>query len=123
MTPQMLPFEEYEENEELIRRRAQLIMLGRLWRAVWIMLMLVIIAILVFDFRQGRLSREEILDCTVPGGRCYQENQRQSQELVRKLIETQTRANLIVVQCARVTRTEDALTGCVSKRMKEQGLR
>jgi hypothetical protein len=64
--------------------------------------------------QQNSLSRT-IVDCTQPGGTCYERAQTQTAALVAQL----NSATLIAVECADAHNGNDAISDCVTRRLKE----
>jgi hypothetical protein len=58
-------------------------------------------------------TSEFIANCTTPGRKCYEDNLRNQEKIIRQLID----ANKALVQCAKVTNTDDELDACMNARL------
>ncbi len=64
--------------------------------------------------RNSAATSERIADCTTAGGECYERSQRSAQDFLGQILIM----NQYVVQCAKVTNTDDELQACVTERVK-----
>lgn len=83
---------------------------------------LVVVGILLHSSSQAKAQRDQqttvtntILDCTQPGGTCYERNARQTTALIAQLNAT----TLITVECADAYDGNEAISACVTRRLKE----
>lgn len=67
------------------------------------------------DRAQQKTTSTTILDCTKPGGTCYERNQTQLAALIAQL----NRTTLITVECADALDGNAAISACVTRRLKE----
>jgi hypothetical protein len=81
--------------------------------------------LVVLDILVGHSTRDDIADCTIPGGECYQRSQEQTGEAIGQLINeeilTRTYARL-AASCADKAgvQTEDDIEKCILRDLKEE---
>jgi hypothetical protein len=77
---------EFEDRPELVKKRARALLALSVWKLFWVSMLFVILSILVFDAVQGVKARRELLDCTTPGGECFQESQQRTGAAVAAIV-------------------------------------
>ncbi len=117
MPDRMSRHDEHDDRPELIKKRGRVILFDRLWRAFLTLLLLGIGTIMIYDVIIGHQTRSEILDCTVPGGECYQEGQKRTQDVLDDIGEIIR----LTVSCADEvgTQSEAEIRECVLNRLGE----
>jgi hypothetical protein len=79
------------------------------------------VAVLVMG-RQTQREAEHltatVADCQNETGTCYARSQQRITELIRQL----NASNLYLVQCSKVTNTDDELAACVEQRLRDGGV-
>lgn len=86
----------YSHDEELIRKRAKIIIWDKLWRGFLAVAIVLLMTIMVYDVILGSVTRERIVSCTTRSGECYKENQDRSGQLVEQL----QRSLVLAIICA-----------------------
>lgn len=81
------PKDEFTHRPDLVRQRARVIMLERLWRTFIVVVLVGTLVIVILTTVQGAQTRERIADCTTPGGQCYEEGTTRTGEAVKGIIE------------------------------------
>lgn len=74
--------DEFDGRPELVRKRAVNIAMGRLLIALFIIWLVGTNMIQVWDIFEGREQRGILVDCTSPGGECYERGQERTGEAV-----------------------------------------
>lgn len=109
---------------EEARRRANRINLGVL--GVLVLLVAVLIAIAIQNnavARDVRATNQRMADCTTPGGRCYEEGRKRTENAVGAVV----RISVYVAECGRLHPGESGpdfdrkLEQCVAERLKTAG--
>jgi hypothetical protein len=91
---------EFDGRPELLKARARAIMLERLWRVLWIVIVAIVAALIVADIIIGTRARAELLDCTTPGGECYEKSQEQTGGAVADIVKFSRDASVAAAHCA-----------------------
>jgi 2-C-methyl-D-erythritol 4-phosphate cytidylyltransferase len=81
------PSTEFEERPELIKKRARTFAVQGFVIALLITLAAIALVILVVSAVQGAQTRQQLLDCTQPVGKCFQQGQSRQGEVVKQLID------------------------------------
>lgn len=105
---------ELTSAENLHRRR------GRVLVALALAALLVLagtcVVLLVQSRERGMAIRRvlsQVESCTTPGSACYDQNKRDQDAAIEKLL----RSNIVIVECARQTTTDSQLESCVRQRL------
>lgn len=103
--------DEHEDRPDLIKQRARVILLDRIWRTFLAGMLIVLLAFVGYDIVVGHATREQIADCTIPGGDCYQDGQKRTGEVLIDIGEIIR----LTVACAdrQGPQTEEQIKACV----------
>lgn len=82
-----LPPNEFEGRPELIKKRARVIIWQRVAIAIAAMYIVGSLGLLVMNAIQGQQTRNTLLDCTEPTGKCAKEGQKQTASVIKQLID------------------------------------
>ena len=69
-------------DESVVKRKAQVIAVQRLWVALAVLCTMLIMGVILWTSVNGYQARQIILDCTVPEGECFQESQKRTAEVI-----------------------------------------
>lgn len=78
---------EFEGRPELIQRRARALIFQRLAVGALVVFVVASLALASYNALVSISTRAALTDCTVPGGKCYQEGQKRTAEAIRQLVE------------------------------------
>lgn len=78
---------EFQDRPELVKKRARALVVQRLAAGVLVLFIVASLSLATYNALISISTRAALLDCTVPGGSCYQEGQRQTAEAIRQLVE------------------------------------
>lgn len=118
---------EFQDRPELVRKRARAIMLQRLLVAAGIILGVIMVLFILWDIAEGRDRRAQLLDCTQPGGQCYQDGQERTAEAVQSIIDESLlqeaatrRVVVLAAYCAAQPgqETVEQIEACITREMK-----
>jgi hypothetical protein len=123
---------EFKDRPELIKKRARAVFVTRLFWTSIILMVALCLGILVYNALQAAASRQRLMDCTTPGGKCYAEGQARTAEAVKSLItagatdEIATRRTVVLAAaCAAGIAqrgqpvTVESVEQCVNRELKE----
>ena len=118
---------EFDDRPDLIKKRVRAV------RARWaliisvVFIVVVILLTLFFNAVSAISTRQALLDCTTPQGKCYEESQKRTAEVVQDLItagrngEIATRLIVVLaVGCANTLEetTVEAIQRCVDRQLE-----
>lgn len=123
--------DEFEADPELLRKRAHSILVRNLLIAALILYMVTSLGFNSWNAIQGTKARAELLDCTTTQGKCFQRNQKQSGEIVQKIVDeivTTRHVSVLAAACSTdpalrdLTHAEriDAIDLCVNKALQAE---
>ena len=78
---------EFLDRPELVRKRARTNMAQRLLGAAALLLGVLMILFILWDIEDGRKRGEVLLDCTTPGGECFEAGQTRTARAVQNIID------------------------------------
>lgn len=82
-----LPQDEFEGREALIKKRTRMEILDRAWKALLIIFVVFCLGVSAFNSIVSIDSRRKLLDCTTPGGKCYEISQSKTGQAIKQLID------------------------------------
>jgi len=112
--------DEFTNRPDLRRKRALAIMLQRATIALFVIYCIATMGMLLWLGVQGNASRRQLVDCTTPHGKCYQEGQKRTAEAIQALINDNelTRETVIAaIACGQdpANDTKEEVLACIRK--------
>jgi hypothetical protein len=122
--------DEFTDRPELVKKRARALMWQRLGLALIGLFVIATLGGLTINSLFAKQQRDQLADCTTPGGKCYEEGQRQARARTKILIDAgnnravYTRA---VVKAASKCQNQftapvpdSVFESCINEKMKEK---
>lgn len=79
--------DEFHYRPELIRKRAITIALSRLMLIMFVLWMTIMMGFIAWTTYEAEQQRDRLIDCTTPGGRCFEDSQKRTADAVGNLNE------------------------------------
>lgn len=113
---------EFERRPELVKARARAHMASMAWRFVWVAVMTLIATLIVYDIIIGNQARAELLDCTTPGGECYEQGQKTTGDAVTNIVDISRLASIAAAYCTDQSGSQSLkeIQTCTEQVLKEQ---
>lgn len=121
---------EFEDRPELVKKRARALIVQRLAAAALAVFVIASLTLTAYNAIVGIATRAALLDCTTPGGQCYQEGQKRTAEAIRQLVEaneagevTTREIVILAADCADNpgVDTADEIEACVGELRQQRG--
>jgi hypothetical protein len=119
--------DEFEARPELVQKRARAILWTRIAYAAAAVFVIVSLTLLVANALSSFKTRDTLLDCTAPEGKCYKDGQQRTGVFIQQLIdanhldESDTRRIVVLAAaCAKLYDTVDDIQACVDKNLPEE---
>lgn len=115
--------DEFTGRPELQKRRVRALLIQRAFIATLIIYLVSTMAILIVLGYQSQEQRHRLIDCTTPGGRCYQDAQERTGEAIAELVKSDgdTRDLIVAaVACGQnpLNDTKEDILACVREMRK-----
>jgi len=113
---------EYEGRPELTTQTKRVVALRTILIALLVGWMLLVTSFLVWNALVGMKSRDVLLDCTQPTGKCFKVGQKRTGSVVKQIVQEELNTQKIVViasSCADKSKTQtyQEIKHCVDERL------
>lgn len=113
---------EFDGRPELTAKTKRIVLARTLLIALLVGWMIIVTSFLVYNALVGARSRTVLLDCTQPVGKCFQNGQKRTGEVVKQIVQEELNTQKIVViasSCADKSKTQTykEIKTCVDERL------
>lgn len=103
--------DEFDGRPDLVKARARAIVVQRVAASLVGLSIVASLTLLTFNALQSTRTRETLLDCTVPSGKCYAQGQKRTGEAIQQLIDANSLNEVATRRIVVLTAVCDDLPG------------